>query len=155
MIEKIGSIWDVYNQFNNMILVTTNSQLKKNGELVMGKGIALEAAQREPSLPRRLGHYLINQAGFWGNDAMLVDDYYIVSHLGAIGALQTKRDWKDPSSTELIKRSLSFLSQLAIWMPLINFNIPRPGCGNGGLNWEKQVKPLCEALPDNVVVWNK
>ena len=37
------------------ICITTNSILNKNGELVMGAGVALEAKQRFPELPKVYG----------------------------------------------------------------------------------------------------
>jgi hypothetical protein len=42
-----GNMWSAYPQAD-LFLITTNSTLKNDGCLVMGKGIALEAAQRFP-----------------------------------------------------------------------------------------------------------
>jgi len=42
MKEVIGNIWNYYNK-GNWIVITTNGTIKKNGEAVMGRGVALEA----------------------------------------------------------------------------------------------------------------
>ena len=54
MKEVIGDIWDYHDQ-GHWIVITTNGIVKSNGEAVMGKGIALQAKQRYPDLPKELG----------------------------------------------------------------------------------------------------
>ncbi len=52
MKEYVGDIWQ---SGADVICVTTNGVLRKNGDLVMGAGIALEAKKRYPRLPAFLG----------------------------------------------------------------------------------------------------
>jgi len=54
MKEITGDIWDFYEK-GFWIVITTNGNVKDNGEAVMGKGIALQARQRYPLLPSMLG----------------------------------------------------------------------------------------------------
>jgi len=54
MIEAFGNIWDHIDEYD-AIVITTNGFVKNNGEAVMGRGIALEAKERYPELPRWLG----------------------------------------------------------------------------------------------------
>ena len=42
---KTGNMWDSWDDAD-LFLITTNAVIKVNGELVMGRGIALEARQR-------------------------------------------------------------------------------------------------------------
>ena len=51
---KHGDMWDSYDDVN-MFCITTNNAIKKNGALVMGRGIAKEAKDRFPGLDLRLG----------------------------------------------------------------------------------------------------
>ena len=57
MREITGNIWDFYAQ-GKWIVITTNGNTKSNGEAIMGRGVALEAAQRLPELPQMLGQRL-------------------------------------------------------------------------------------------------
>ena len=52
MKEVKGDIWK---SDCDIIAITTNGVVKKNGELVMGRGIASQAKQRYPDIPKILG----------------------------------------------------------------------------------------------------
>ncbi len=127
----------------NIILCTTNSIKRKDGTLVMGAGTAKTAAQKIPDLPKLIGNSIVAK-----------EDYHIrifMEH--SVGCIQTKRFWGDPSPIDLVENSLVRLCIIATAMPDLNFHLPRPGCGLGGLKWE-DVKKLAEILPDNCFVWN-
>ena len=141
MIERQGNIWSVWGQPNQIVLVTTNNVRGKGG-LIMGKGIALEGAKRVPGLPLAM---------FSFGDK----DYHLMIFPGnGIGCLQTKRHWKDKTPLDLLEKSISALRECVLLDNMTTYHLPRPGCGNGGLNWEKDVKHLCEQLPDNCIVWS-
>ena len=53
MIELDSNIWDSTSQFK---CITTNSVIKANGHLVMGRGIALEASIKYPKLSFELDY---------------------------------------------------------------------------------------------------
>lgn len=151
------NIWDYWLKPNHLIGVTTNSCLNKNGDLIMGAGIAKEAKERCPDLPHFLSQtikdelYIRRENGDY--ESKDIDVYYGVSHspYGVI-ALQTKYDWKDPSPINLVEITLSNLVTFCTWHPKTIVHIPALGCGHGGLDWESQVRPLCENLPDNCIV---
>ncbi len=48
-----GDMWTAYDDAD-LFLITTNSTLKKNGVLVMGRGIARQACDRCPGLDTAL-----------------------------------------------------------------------------------------------------
>jgi len=128
MIEVSGNIWD----FDGFHCVTTNSVVKQNGELVMGRGVALDAATRYPSIPKKLGD-LVKQ---YGNKPFIFFDEKIIS-------FPTKHHWKNPSDIELIIKSSKSIALLAEIYNLTVF-LTRPGCGNGGLQWDSvklQIEP--------------
>lgn len=51
MILEKGNMWDCFGKVD-LFLVTTNPIVNAKGELVMGRGIALEAKKRFPELPK-------------------------------------------------------------------------------------------------------
>ena len=53
MIEVFGDAWELSK--DHFLCITTNGEVKINGQAVMGKGIAKEAANRFPELPEAFG----------------------------------------------------------------------------------------------------
>jgi hypothetical protein len=154
MLEKIGNIFEQDDA--NAICFTSNGIVKSNGELVMGAGIAKAFKERWPWLPKRGGDHIKrfgNCIGVLGyvqksdtiycfGDIPEEDKTYILN-------FPTKHHWKNPSSLKLIENSAEGL------VFSVNFNkwnkiyLPRPGCGLGGLSWEKDVKPVIAPLLDD------
>jgi hypothetical protein len=129
IIEASHDIWDLHDD-GYWICITTNGMTKNNGEAVMGKGIALEAAQRFPDLPMELGRILDTR----GNIPYSFPRYRIVT-------FPTKHDWRKKSDLSLIVESYKIIASdksRASWQTKSKGGIlciPRPGCGNGGLEW--------------------
>lgn len=115
--------------------VTTNGIVKASGSLVMGAGVAKEAARRFPELPHLLGQ-LVDEKG---NHVFIIEKFGIAS-------FPTKHDWKNNSDIDLIAQSCRELKWLSKkWDYVI---LPRVGCGLGGLDWDNQVKPVVETYLD-------
>ena len=57
MREVIGNLWDFYDRGAH-VAITTNGSISGNNLAVMGRGVALEAKQRFPALPRQLANKL-------------------------------------------------------------------------------------------------
>lgn len=152
MNELKGNIWDIA-KLNDNICITTNGTIKKNGEAVMGRGIALQAKQKYPILPSKLGKLLMN----FGNQV------YYLYNIETNGTLfknlfsfPVKHNWWEKADIELIKHSLKEI--IVIFNRGMSnkderFLIPRPGCGNGGLNW-KDVKPELQKVLDEYSDYN-
>lgn len=98
MKEVKGDLW---NSDCSIVAVTTNNVIKRNGELVMGAGIAKKAVQCFPRLPRILAEHVKTN----GNTPCLVKDYGILS-------FPTKYNWRNPSSIELIAQSAKLAMKL-------------------------------------------
>lgn len=135
-----GNLFDFWNA-GEWIVITTNGNVKKNGRAVMGKGVALEASQKCPNLSKILGEYI--QEG--GNQVYFFPEYKIIT-------FPTKNNWKNDSLINLIELSAHDL--------LIGVNnshffadkiervyMPKPGCGNGNLDW-KDVEPILDSYLD-------
>lgn len=139
MREATGNLWEADGKFIKCI--TTNGITKRNGELVMGRGVAKQAVDRFPSINYDLGNLVKRN----GNIVYYLEQFNIAS-------FPTKHDWCSKSDIELIKRScyqlnaiLDKLNRLAV--------LPRPGCSNGLLDWEREVKPvISQILSDRVWV---
>ena len=145
MLEAEGDLWEYPADAR---VITTNGFLKKDGTLVMGRGVALQAKTRYPILPSLLG----NLVALRGNVVNLV----VTDHEPPIqiATLPVKHVYWRSADTELIKKSLVDLVKLADEMEWKVVALPRPGCGNGGLSWE-DVKPLLvDVLDDRFVVVN-
>lgn len=156
MKEIKASIWD--KQFDDYWrVIPINCQTNSKGVLVMGKGLAKEAKERYPKLPEEFANLIFDQQRRhqpifpvlrWLND----------ENVNLMG-FPTKRHWKEPAELALIEEGLTFLKDL---MPYLTANgerekvvTSRLGCGLGGLNWDRDVKPLVEKYfgdDDNFVV---
>ena len=139
MLNVKGNAWDVYNDYD-VLCITTNGFVKNNGECVMGRGIALEAKKRFPSIAKVLGSFIKQ----YGNRCMKlakIKDTYLVS-------FPVKHNWYEMADIELIKRSCLQLTEMADKFNWTKILLPRPGCGNGGLNWN-DVEPIISELLDD------
>ena len=145
MIETAGDIWAMP---ADALAITTNGIVKKDGCAVMGAGVARAAADRYPGIDQRLGGLL----GERGNEV------HILHRAGAepwadeqrsLLAYPTKNHWREPSDLELMVAGARRLDQLASengWQRVI---MPRPGCGLGGLDWNREVRPALAPLLDD------
>ena len=70
----------------------------------------------------------------------------------------TKKHWRSPSTVEYIEKGLKQLVRDAIKLQITDIAMPKLGCGNGGLDWEIQVKPIIEKYlkkaPINVSIYD-
>lgn len=134
-----GDMWSYIDRKGFIICVTTNGFIKKDGTGVMGAGNAKQAADLFPDLPRLLGISLKNRKN-------------VVSSLTSkILSFPVKHNWYEKADLKLIRKSARELNKRALEKPDLKFVLPRPGCGNGELKWEK-VKSVINFLPDNVIV---
>jgi hypothetical protein len=172
-----ADIW-AYWGVADALCITTNGSLKAGGELVMGRGIALDAAQRFPGMALHLGRQVRQN----GNKTQVVMGTTVpMGTPTALVALPTKpgdvrvktteevmpqfrsqvrsgqmvQGWKMFSTLPLITRSLTELNQLADehkWQSIV---LPPPGAGNGGLDLNMVVGLCKEMLDDRFTMVHK
>ena len=69
----------------------------------------------------------------------------------------TKEHWRSPSKVEFIEKGLQQLVADAHKLQITDIAMPKLGCGNGGLDWESEVKPIVEKYlkksPINVSIY--
>lgn len=135
MIEVRGNLWEYP---ADVRVITTNGFVKKNGECVMGRGCAQEAARKYPELPHILGMAIQSE----GNVAMffpMKDDYLVT--------FPVKHNWFEKADLDLIAQSARKIASMAGLRNKV-IVVPRPGCGNGQLKWE-DVRPVLEPILDD------
>ena len=137
MREIAGNIWD-YHGIGSFLVVTTNCDVNRHGNAIMGRGIAAQTAQRYPGLPRRLGE-LIKQRP---QAVRMFEAEQLIM-------FPVKFHWNQPASLTLIQQSAEMLMQMDV--PGQIYSV-RPGCGNGGLRWE-DVRPILEPIfGDKIII---
>ena len=147
---------DIWGKKADAICITTNSVVKQNGRAVMGKGVALDAKLKFPSIDYSLGVKLKK-----GNNVYLLTEeckkvisligmtiFSIASNLPYhIVSFPTKNHWRDKSSLSLIVESSKQLIELTDAMKWKKVIIPKPGCNNGQLDWKvvrSKIKPILD-----------
>lgn len=134
MLEPVGDLWTTPADWR---VITTNGDVKKNGAAVMGRGCALEAKTRFVGID----HYLGRMIQQFGNHVYFLE--------AGLLSFPVKHHWQDRADIELIRRSAT---ELRYFLDIGHISgrilLPRPGCGNGGLNWTG-VKPVIAPILDD------
>ena len=142
MILEKGNMWDAFGK--GIFMITTNPSRRKDGAVVMGRGIALEAKTIFPKLPYDFGWLLECK----GN--CFIDE--IGKYNGTpIWYFMVKDHWKNDANLSIIVSSLDSLKELSSTTN-VRVDLNFPGIGNGKLPREA-VLYLLEDLPDNVHIW--
>ena len=133
---------------SDLALFTGNSTIRRDGCLVMGRGLARQVRDRLPGVDRAIAK-AIDQRAIYG--VAIAGGPYRVGR-AAIGAFQVKRFWGDAADLGLIAHSVTCLNTFLAPKPanyrvILNY----PGIGNGRLTLE-QVAPLIAGLDARVIV---
>lgn len=141
------------------IVVPTNLCLDRRGRAIMGAGVAGKAARLWPLLAHVLGEELVRNPD--GRVALLTRAFVGGTFIGQgqvpgrtqvpghIIAFPTKRDWRWSSPTTLVERSARELRALADHMGFRAVALPRVGAGLGGLDYEREVRPILQRVLDD------
>ena len=128
----------------NIVCVTTNGIIKKDGTAVMGAGIAKTANMRF-NVSSKLATSLRQN----GNNVSDLGQYNWQTSNFHLVAFPTKENWRDNSHLWLIERSARQLVEFADANEFEHIFLTRPGCGCGGLDWYNTVKPVLESILDD------
>ncbi|MCO5188354.1 MAG: hypothetical protein M9928_14185 [Anaerolineae bacterium] len=143
-----GDMWSVWNTAD-LFAITTNSTLRTDGALVMGRGIARQARNRFPGLAAALGQAIAAACGSGGVYGLLVSPSWPDARLAAF---QVKRDWRSAADRDLIHRSTALLVNWCSAHPDSQVHLNLPGIGNGRLSRDVVI-PIISALPETVTIW--
>lgn len=104
MILERGDMWSIFGK-TDLFLITTNPIIRKDGAVVMGRGIAKEAKERFPKLPfdfanrirqlRNHGPVRVNTIGRYDNQN--------------IGFFMVKDHWAEEARLSIIEQSVAEL----------------------------------------------
>lgn len=143
MKEQRGNIWQ---SGADIICITTNCIFDSNTRLVMGAGIAKQAAIRYPQIKKIFADNIIQN----GHHVCL----YEVSKGKFIASFPTKYNWRDPSDLNLILQSVKEIAEIAGNNDTIAMT--RPGCSLGQLDWGSCVKPaIMNELDNRFTIYTK
>ena len=135
MFETVGDLWE-HAERCDVIVITTNGSLTRDGRAVIGRGVAKQAVLRYPGLAEKMGRLLADG----GNHVFDLG-------CGVVSFPVEETAWSQPD-LRIIARSAEELRRLADHSGWARIIVPRPGCGGGGLLW-KDVKPLLEPCFDH------
>lgn len=143
---RTGDLWGGTAHPTYATVITTNGDVNRQHEAVMGRGVAEQAKRMFAELPRMLGKFL--EVG--GNHCYVLP---IIRQPGAFTvSFPVKRHWNERADLKLIERSAHELVALANTYGWSRVYIPRPGCGNGRLKWEDVRVILRPIFDDRFVV---
>ena len=117
---------------------------------VMGKGIAKDFKSLYPDMfsryQRLCEEHMFNIGQLW---------LYKTPHKWVLN-FPTKKHWRYPSKPEYVEAGLEKFARIYQDARITSISFPQLGCGNGGLDWSTQVKPLMErhlkSLPIEIFV---
>lgn len=138
MIELFGDLWSVT---ADITAVTTNGMVRRDGGCVMGRGTALQATKRFPRVEFELGG-LIRR---FGNKPYLLAG-------GELLSFPVKHHWRQPADLKLIVQSCERAVTLADFYEWRTVAMPRPGCGNGQLEWFDVADVIGDILDDRFTI---
>lgn len=144
MIEVFGNAWEIMSDYD-YLCITTNGNIARGTHAVMGAGIAKEATRLCNGIDITLAKALkargnvISNIGMKGNTKIL--------------SFPVKHNWYDNADIDLIVKSCNQLMNDVIGERDVKVLLPRPGCGNGNLDWHTEVKSVIgEILDDRVYI---
>ena len=118
-----GDMFSVFDKVDHFI-ITTNAIVKKDGALVMGRGIAKTCRDRWSGLDKALGTVVMEQAN---------PSYGCI--IGKkLGIFQVKHHWKANAHLRLILESTEMLREHALIHPNRTYALNYPGIGHGRLS---------------------
>lgn len=144
MIEVFGNAWEIMSDYD-YLCITTNGNITRGTRAVMGAGIAKEATRLCSGIEITLAKALKAR----GN---------VISNIGTKGntkilSFPVKHNWYDNADIDLIVKSCNQLMNDVIGERDVKVLLPRPGCGNGNLDWHTEVKSVIgEILDDRVCI---
>jgi hypothetical protein len=159
---NIVNLWNT----GNIVCVTTNGFIKKNGEAVMGRGNALAMAKAIPKLPLCLANHIRTNGNVVGPIYKKVISFPVKPIQGDYSEVlpHMRKNYK-PTDTipgffckarvDIIEKSVNELNELITQYDehIKNIYLPIPGVNNGQLTFDN-IKHILNNLNNKVVLVN-
>jgi hypothetical protein len=142
--NAFGNVWELP---GDLVCILTNGQIRFDGDAVMGRGQAKEAATLFPELPSLVADALLRH----GNLPAYLGGFSANGRRYQLATFPTKHKWRDRASLELIEQSAFHLMRLVDANGFENVLLPHPGCGFGGLNWDVVRERLEPVFDDRII----
>lgn len=146
-VYRTGNLFD---GTEDIKVITTNGCINAKGELVMGRGAALDAKTRYPNLPR-IAAQEIKKYPYLTMRGVYIYRFITIPNT-QFGLFQVKYHWQEKADLVLIGQSSLRLRNMAQVTPKVTYALNFPGIGNGKLD-KKIVMLLLEDLPENVIIY--
>ena len=149
---EFGDMWSVASE-SDYFCITTNSYLRKDGCLVMGRGIANQALVKFPNIGMFAGglirvHAICKRKIY---SLLLFENPWSRSPKN-FGLFRVKDHFRDAAKIPIIRESAESLREIATTNSDARFDLNFPGIGYGRLD-EKDVVGILRILPPNVHIW--
>jgi hypothetical protein len=167
MREATADLWSFIGVAEH-ICITTNPIVNSKALAVMGRGCALEAATRWPYVREMLAQHIglhgntPHALGVVGGENGVVWRYpstplentlqtQFFDGGSVLWSFPVKHHWQQPADLVLIMHSAKRLKAIIdLYHPEAKLVvIPRPGCGNGRLEWPQVAEKLAPILDDD------
>lgn len=138
-----------------MIIYTRTNIFESNAQIlvntvntvgVMGKGLAKEFKRLYPDMFLQYQKYCENKQFTIGKLQI-----YKTANKWILN-FPTKEDWRNSSKLEYIDKGLKKFVDEYERLGIKSISFPMLGCGNGGLDWENEVKPLMQRYLKNLPI---
>lgn len=143
----IGDIWDFDGPILNWIVIPTNTQIKNDGDAIMGRGLALEANTKYSILATNYGYFLSHSVN------KTVPYFCSITNLILF---PIKIHWHDDSDMDLIITNCKMMADRILELHLSgkesHVYLPALGCGNGKLSWNDVAAAIRPILSDRFTV---
>lgn len=149
MITIHGDIWKEFEaRPESYLVIPTNVGWKTNGQNVMGRGLAKQAAEKFPELPGLYGSWCQK----YGEEVFVhVGRRIICAPTKPLNKDHPHLSWKTFSTFKEVKGSYRQIRDLA--KRGLKIITPLLGAGNGGLKFSDAMKLADEAkMPDDVIL---
>lgn len=143
----VGDIWQYHKkcttakQTKMAIVIPTNGTITRLSTVVMGAGLAKDAAERFPTLSRELASRVLLD----GNRVQYFPQYFLFT-------FPTKHNWWEYADLSLIQESCKQLNQLMATHNLKRVFMPKVGCGHGKLEWATVLRMLKRFLDSRCTI---
>lgn len=126
---------NIWNFLDDVKLITTNGNIKRDGTSVMGKGIALEASKKFRDLPSMYANHIRKN----NISCAYYPSYKLI-------LFPTKYNYWQNSNLILIRKSMEETLKICKNNNIERVVMPKVGCGNGLLYWNSVKRTIEDIL---------